>query len=93
MELKNHTPLPNRNGVNTVLLANLVDRLNPSQCLQAYLRLELGGVELPLLRFAHCFSLLMVAHSLNYCLEIGVHYKPKAARCICEIGNRRGCFW
>jgi len=68
-------PLPNLRWMNTVRLTNLVDRLHPSQCFQTHLRLELGCVHLPLLRFAHHFSFLMTAHSLNHCLENGVHYK------------------
>jgi len=67
--------MPNRNWMNTIFLANLVDRLDPAQCLQSYLCLELRSVELPLLRFAHHFAFLVIAHSLNYCLKIGVHYK------------------
>ena len=68
-------PRPNLHWMNTVLLPNLVDRLHPSQCLQTHLRLELGCVDLPLLRFTHHFSFLITAHSLNYRLKTGIHYK------------------
>lgn len=60
--------------MNTVLLADFVDRLLPLQCLQAYLRLELRSVGLPFLRLAHRLFFLLVAYSLNYCPDIGVHY-------------------
>ncbi len=67
-------PQPNLTGMNSKRLANLVDRLHPSQCLQPHLRLELGQVDLPLLCCFHRVSFLMTAHSLNRCLENGVHY-------------------
>jgi len=50
--------------MNSVFLANLVDRLDPALCLQSYLCLELRRVELPLLCFTHCFAFLGIAHSL-----------------------------
>src|ERR1035437_8731526 len=60
--------------MNSIFLANLVDRLHPSQRLQANLRLELRRVNLPLLRFLHIFSFLVTAHSLIRCLENGDHF-------------------
>ena len=57
-----------------VRLPYLVDRLHPAQCFQTDLRLELGCVDLPLLRFAHYGVLLMTEHSLIYCLKTWVHY-------------------
>jgi hypothetical protein len=36
-------------------------------------------VELPLLCFTHCFAFLGIAHSLNYCLKIGVHFRIPSA--------------
>ena len=67
-------PLPNLHGMHPVRLPYLVDRLHPAQCFQTDLRLELGGVDLPLLRFAHYGVLLMTEHSLIYCLKTWVHY-------------------
>ena len=65
--------MPNRYRMNTKFLTYLVERLYPSQCLQSHLRLELGSMELSLLYFTHLFMFLGIAHSLNYCLKIGVH--------------------
>ena len=68
--------------MNTILLANLVDRLHPSQGFQAYLRLECGCVDFPLLRFAHYAYLHVMEYSLNYCLENRVHYTT------CHLGQK-----
>ena len=61
--------------MNTVLLADFVDRLHPALGFQTHFRLELGAVYLPLLRFAYRFS-LMTVRSLNHCFELGGHYIP-----------------
>jgi len=66
--------MPDRNRVDPKFLPYLVERLYSSQCLQSYLRLELGSMELSLLYFTHLFMFLGIAHSLNYCLKTGVHY-------------------
>ncbi len=70
-------PLPDRHRMDTVFLTDLVGRSYPSQGLQPNLRFELRCVDLPLLRFPHSRSFLMMAHSLNYCLENGVHYTSR----------------
>ena len=66
-------PQPNLARMNSIFLANLVDRLHPSQCLQANLRLELQRVNFPLLRFLHIFSFLMPVHRLIRCPKNGIH--------------------
>ncbi len=40
----------------------------------AHLGLKLRAALFPLLRFAHRVSFLMIARSLNFCPEFGVHY-------------------
>ncbi|MDR3557048.1 MAG: hypothetical protein P4L55_20015 [Syntrophobacteraceae bacterium] len=62
-----------KEAVNKALEMALVDGL------QTNLRRELGGVDLPLLRFARRCSFLLVKHSLNYCLKIGDHYTFRGA--------------
>ncbi len=73
--LKFLLPMPDRNRVDPKFLPYLVERFYPSQCLQSYLGLELGSMELSLLSFTHLFLFLGIASSLNYCLKTGVHYK------------------
>ena len=45
--------MPDCHRVDTILLANLVDRLDSTYYLQTYLCLKLGSMEIPRLRFTH----------------------------------------
>lgn len=67
-------PLSYRYRMNTILLANFVDRLHSAQGLKADLGLELRAVKLPRLYLTHRFLILLVGYSLNYCPDFGVHY-------------------
>ena len=78
--LNRNTQLSHLHRVHFVLLGQLVDRLLSGQCLQSYLGLELGCVELALLCFSCHRVLLMTVCSLNYCPEIGVHFTMMCRR-------------
>ena len=60
--------------MNTILLANFVDRLHSAQSLKADFGLELRTVKLPRLYLSHRFLILSVGYSLNYCPAFGVRY-------------------
>ena len=66
-------PLANLNWVDPLLLANLIDRLQPLQRLKTDFGLELRAVNLAFL-LTHKLLLIISGNSLNHCLKYGVHY-------------------
>ncbi len=51
------------------------------QSLKTSLCLKLGAVCFPLFDLAHGGPFIIMAYSLNYCLEIGVHYRDVPSSC------------
>jgi hypothetical protein len=66
--------LTNLNWVDPVLLAKLVDRLQPLKRLKTNFGLEFRAVRLAFL-FTHKLLLVISGNSLNHCLKYGGYYK------------------